>query len=129
MSEEILLKISCPACAGHVQFPEEGIGMTIDCPHCAQPLLLEDPKSIYDWMQKQKWPLDRAGVKKTSEAKLNELRLAGIKFVGVLGSNGPDDCEACRKISGQKFTLESVPPLPLPACKKKLCKCIYIALR
>ena len=124
----IYLKMSCPGCGGHVQFPEEAIGLTVDCPHCNAPFLLEDPKSIYGWMQKQKWPLDRAGVTKTAEAKLNELRLVGMKHVGVLGSNSSDDCEASQSIAGQNFTLETVPPLPLPACDRKFCKCIYIAM-
>ncbi len=120
--------MSCPACAGHVQFPEEGMGITIDCPHCGVPFLLESPESIRAWMQKQKWPLDRAAVIKTSEARLNELRLVGMKFIGVLGSNTPGDCDACRSIKGQKFPIEEVPPLPLPDCQKEFCKCIYLAL-
>ena len=32
--------MSCPSCAGHVQFPDEGIGMSIDCPHCRASILL-----------------------------------------------------------------------------------------
>jgi hypothetical protein len=127
-SADILLKQSCPACSGHVKFPEEGIGLTIDCPHCSQPFLLEDPQAIYDWMQKQKFPLDRAGVVKSSEAKLNEFRLVGIEFVSILGCNNPgDDCEACLALKDRKLEIESAPPLPLPECDKKFCKCLYIA--
>ena len=119
--------MSCPSCSGHVQFPAEGIGLTIDCPHCTQSFLLEDPQNIFAWMDKQKWPLDRAGVIKTSEAKLNDLRQVGIGFVSLLGSNGPDDCAACREIVGKKIGIESAPPLPLPGCDQKFCKCIYLA--
>ena len=34
------LKQFCPACAGHVEFPEDGIGTVIDCPHCRASFLL-----------------------------------------------------------------------------------------
>ena len=33
MSENFVKGI-CPACLGHVEFPEEGIGQSINCPHC-----------------------------------------------------------------------------------------------
>jgi len=128
MNSEILLKMSCPACGGHVRFPEAGISVTIDCPHCSQPFELADPKAINDWMQKQKWPLGKNAVQKVSEAKLNEMRMVGIKFVGILGSNSPDDCAACLALKNQKFEIESVPVLPLPECDKKFCKCIHIAV-
>lgn len=51
MSSDGYIKISCPDCGGHVEFPEDGIGMTIDCPHCAQPLLLKPP-IIFDPAEK-----------------------------------------------------------------------------
>lgn len=128
MSEKVLLKLSCPECKGHVKFPEDGIGLMINCPHCSQPMLLEDPKSFYDWMLKQKFPLDRAGVIKSAEARLNEMRQSGIEFVSVLGSNNPgEDCAACLAIRGKKYEIEFAPPLPLADCDKEFCKCIYLA--
>jgi hypothetical protein len=95
---------------------------------------MKQQENIYEWMAKQKFPLSRAKVRKVSIAKLAELREAGIKFVGVLGSNSPDDCEACQAIAftrekdGTKIDIEFATPLPLPGCSKRYCKCIYIAL-
>ena len=124
----IHLKMSCPACEGHVQFPENGIGVTIDCPHCAKQFLLENPEAIYEWMEKQKFPLDRASVIKVSDAKLNGFRLVGIKFVSLLGSGTlADDCKASLALQGKRKRLATAPSLPLPKCDKQFCKCIWLA--
>jgi sarcosine oxidase delta subunit len=37
------LKIACPSCAGHVEFPAEMRGQIINCPHCDLSVLLELP--------------------------------------------------------------------------------------
>ena len=85
-------------------------------------------ESIYDWMAKQKFPLDKAGVQKVSTAKLAEMREAGIKFVSVLGCNNPgEDCEACLATRDQKIEIEFATPLPLPDCDREFCKCEYLA--
>ena len=44
MSEKYF-KCTCAHCGGHLEYPPEGIGQTIPCPHCAQPteLSLEVP--------------------------------------------------------------------------------------
>src|SRR5690349_18566829 len=34
-------KCNCEACGNRIEFPAEGFGSTIDCPHCGQPTLLE----------------------------------------------------------------------------------------
>lgn len=44
MSEEKYSKMSCGACGGHLEFPAEAAGQTIDCPHCGKPLTLAAPK-------------------------------------------------------------------------------------
>jgi hypothetical protein len=88
---------------------------------------MSQEEDIYDWMAKQKFPLDKAGVQKVSTAKLAELRAVGIKFVSVLGSNGAGDCEACLAIKGEKIDIDFATPLPLPGCDKKNCMCCYIA--
>jgi len=38
-------------------------------------------------------------------------------------------CEASRALSGQQFTLEEAPILPLGDCDKSLCNCIYKGLK
>lgn len=35
-----LLKISCPSCDGHIEFPSDAIGQKIQCPHCAKTITL-----------------------------------------------------------------------------------------
>jgi hypothetical protein len=46
MAEKKYLKCYCDHCVGRIEFPAEGIGATIPCPHCGRPteLVLEVPK-------------------------------------------------------------------------------------
>src|SRR5260370_38148591 len=45
MDQTKYLKGECSECGGHVEFPAEAAGTTIDCPHCGKPteLLLAAP--------------------------------------------------------------------------------------
>jgi hypothetical protein len=45
MTRTKYLKGDCQLCHGHIEFPAEAAGMTIDCPHCGKPteLLLATP--------------------------------------------------------------------------------------
>ena len=40
MEKLLYLKCSCQNCAGHIEFPENGLGQTVPCPHCSQPTTL-----------------------------------------------------------------------------------------
>jgi hypothetical protein len=41
----------------------------------------------------------------------------------------PDSCEACKELTGKKFTLENVPDLPNLNCThEKGCRCCYIPI-
>src|SRR5947199_349413 len=43
MAEAGFLNGACESCGGHIEFPAEGIGMSVSCPHCGQmTALLED---------------------------------------------------------------------------------------
>jgi hypothetical protein len=94
-------------------------------------------KDAFDaWLMKQKAPLSRRAVEKYSAFKLKEMRDAGIKFVGILGSpNEGQSCLATRVImylrdkTGTPIRIECAQPLPLPECDCKHCGCIYIALK
>lgn len=48
MSQNKFLKCSCAGCGGHIEFPADGIGSTVPCPHCgyATELTLEAPPVI-----------------------------------------------------------------------------------
>jgi len=46
MSEKSFLKCGCAQCGGHIEFPADGIGLTITCPHCAQPTELGLPLPV-----------------------------------------------------------------------------------
>lgn len=37
------LKISCPFCQGHIEFPAYALGRKIQCPHCSMNILLVEP--------------------------------------------------------------------------------------
>ena len=40
VSEELYTKCSCQQCGTHIEFPIEADGVTINCPHCQQPIQL-----------------------------------------------------------------------------------------
>src|SRR5215471_11170583 len=45
MTKKKYLKAECSQCRGHIEFPVDAVGMTVDCPHCCKPteLLLAAP--------------------------------------------------------------------------------------
>src|ERR1041384_3550948 len=44
MSSERFLIGSCERCGQHIEFPENGVGMRVPCPHCgSDTVLVEDP--------------------------------------------------------------------------------------
>lgn len=91
---------------------------------------MSQPEDIYEWMEKQKWPLNRAGVRKVSIAKLAEMRRVGVKFVELLLYNAScpeEECAPFQAICRKKIPIENAQPLPLPGCDKEHCKCIWIA--
>jgi TPR repeat protein len=45
MSDPELIKMRCPKCQGGVEFPVEGIGQKIACPHCQMEITLKRPVS------------------------------------------------------------------------------------
>ena len=46
MTESKFLKCTCTQCGGHIEFPADGIGQTVPCPHCQWPteLVLDAPE-------------------------------------------------------------------------------------
>jgi predicted RNA-binding Zn-ribbon protein involved in translation (DUF1610 family) len=49
MSDADYLKCSCQKCGGHIEFPPDGTGELIDCPHCGeQTILVSTPEKIPD---------------------------------------------------------------------------------
>ncbi len=36
MNETNFLRCACQKCGGHIEFPEEGVGRIVQCPHCQQ---------------------------------------------------------------------------------------------
>jgi hypothetical protein len=41
VDEITYLKIACPSCEGHVEFPQQMRGQVVSCPHCSLGLHLE----------------------------------------------------------------------------------------
>jgi hypothetical protein len=61
---------------------------------------------------------------------MGEFQRVGISRVKLLSAHGPDDCPACRAADGKKFTIDSVPELPLAECTcedRYGCRVIIIA--
>jgi hypothetical protein len=38
-----LVKMVCPSCGGHIEFPSHALGQKIGCPHCAKTITLLQP--------------------------------------------------------------------------------------
>jgi hypothetical protein len=43
MDSQEYLKINCPLCGGSIEFPSEGFGQEVECPHCNQKIRLRPP--------------------------------------------------------------------------------------
>jgi hypothetical protein len=43
MGESTYVKIACPSCSEHVEFPLEMRGIIVNCPHCTLSLVLDLP--------------------------------------------------------------------------------------
>jgi hypothetical protein len=41
-----LLKLSCPACGGHIKFAPANVGQRIPCPHCRKDIALRQPEDL-----------------------------------------------------------------------------------
>lgn len=41
-----LIKISCPACGGHIKFAALNLGLRIPCPHCRSAIILREPETL-----------------------------------------------------------------------------------
>jgi hypothetical protein len=41
MDETTYLKVACPSCSGHIEFPSLMRGQVINCPHCTLSMILE----------------------------------------------------------------------------------------
>ncbi len=81
------------------------------------------------WAAKRKPPWTKSKTAKFTAMQLAEMRDAGIKFLGILGSpNAGESCEACLAMKDDKIEIEFANPLPLPGCDKKICKCLYLAV-
>jgi predicted RNA-binding Zn-ribbon protein involved in translation (DUF1610 family) len=37
------LRMSCPSCQQHIEFPTHAVGQRIPCPHCDMGIILKDP--------------------------------------------------------------------------------------
>lgn len=48
MTESKFFKCTCAQCGGRIEFPADGIGQTVPCPHCRWPteLVLDTPEEI-----------------------------------------------------------------------------------
>lgn len=72
-------KVACPHCGGHIEFGQEYEGQTMDCPHCAQPVLLQssipNPGRRYN---------RSTGPRESQAQRTDYLRIGVIVFVSLL---------------------------------------------
>ena len=54
MSDQEYLKCNCTYCGGHIEFPADGVGATIACPHCGFKTVLQIPPSPSDAAPEEK---------------------------------------------------------------------------
>ena len=60
--------------------------------------------------------------RRASEA-LQSYAKDGTQKVKICGSS--DQCPACAAVDGRVFALAAVPPVPVPGCSHKVCRCRY----
>jgi hypothetical protein len=48
MSDQHFLKCNCQHCGSPIEFPSEGVGLTIECPNCGQQTLLSEAAAMAD---------------------------------------------------------------------------------
>jgi hypothetical protein len=80
-----------------------------------------------EYAAKQEFPLTRAKIAKYTALQLEQFRAAGVRAVGVSSGHLQDDCNAVRQLAGKKFTVDTVPKLPLAGCNSESCMCVYFA--
>ena len=89
MSEPQFLKCTCAHCGGHIEFPAEGVGVTVDCPHCAGAVLLTaTPPPVLGTAQPPRAPVatptaPAAGAPASGSGKRGRL-IGGIAAVFLL---------------------------------------------
>jgi DNA-directed RNA polymerase subunit RPC12/RpoP len=42
-----LIRMTCPACGGHVRFASQNLGQQIPCPHCQSAIFLSNPEEYF----------------------------------------------------------------------------------
>lgn len=107
MSHNKFLKCACAHCSGHIEYPADGIGSTIACPHCGREteLTLETPVGLTsEKLHTSKWAV--AG-----------LIILGIGFLGVIAAL----LLAPRMMEKARFTqpvTATAPLMPSPPAKQ-----------
>jgi len=66
----------------------------------------------------------------SNTAELNKISHSDQYWgVSIHPDQASNCCEAAQALSGEQFTLDDVPNLPLTACDKPICLCRYVGLK
>ena len=99
-----LLKCQCFGCGQHLEYPAEGAGQTVNCPSCAQPLVLPSAEPaapvIPPPLIECGWRADPA-----TEKQKAKLRFFGSEFdEGFSKGQASDAIETCMKAFPERET-------------------------
>ena len=68
----------------------------------------------------------RASEQAARGPKQIDLMATTSKFHAVSIRPGPEACSAARGLEGQRFLSDAAPPIPLPGCDSRNCRCRFV---
>jgi len=95
MSDQPFQKCACQNCGGSIEFPPQGIGLNVDCPHCNQRTLLtgttapdHPPEAVEEPAAPQPAPVPEEQIQIESTTRSKPLVLVGALVVLGLLAGG-----------------------------------------
>ena len=89
MSEITYLKIACERCGGHIEYPSEMAGQSIQCPHCQHTITLP-PRFVSPPIPPQPTPQPRPAPSSAPPSPSREISTHTLKkkvgCIGIIGS-------------------------------------------
>lgn len=89
MTDQPFLKCPCQNCGGAIEFPAQGVGLKIECPHCAQRTVLTDPQTavpvdsslVTEHVEAQRPAENSPQVPRTLDIELRPTRSRAVLFI------------------------------------------------
>lgn len=112
--QQLFLKCSCNQCGGHIEFPPEGVGQSISCPHCGeQTELVQNGDRIETSPAKRKKPVLIIALASTA--------LLAAMAVGILMATKQSQTTTVPRVVAPPTKIEAneSSPKPLPNKRRK----------